>query len=122
MSITQDGHTTGVSSATCIAQVEGTVTEVLVDSKGLDYEEIPNVNFIGGNNKDVIVKAKMKIQPQVVEFDSTSSGGVLNTHTNRFVFTSPHGLKNAEKVIYSSDGTTPIGIGITPGNLVDSAP
>ena len=122
LSITQDGHTTGVSSATCIAQVEGTLTEVLVDSKGLDYEEIPNVNFIGGNNKDVIVKAKMKIQPQVVEFDSTSSGGVLNTHTNRFVFTSPHGLKNAEKVIYSSGGTTTIGIGITPGNLVDSAP
>ena len=122
LSIVQDGHTTGVTSATCIAQVEGTITEVLVDGKGLDYEEIPNVNFIGGNSKDVIIKAKMKIQPQEVEFDSTSSGGIVNTHTDRCVFATPHGFKNGEKIIYSSGGTTEIGIGITPGNLVDSAP
>ena len=122
LSIVQDGHTTGVTSAVCTTQVEGTITEVLVDSKGLDYEEIPNVNFIGGNSKDVIIEAKMKIQPQEVEFDSTSSGGVVNTHTDRCVFTTPHGFKNGEKIIYSSGGTTEIGIGITPGNLVDSAP
>ena len=122
LSIVQDGHTTGVTSATCITQVEGTITEVLVDGKGLDYEEIPNVNFIGGNSKDVIIKAKMKIQPQEVEFDSTSSGGIVNTHTDRCVFATPHGFKNGEKIIYSSGGTTEIGIGITPGNLVDSAP
>ena len=122
LSIVQDGHTTGVTSATCITQVEGTITEVLVDGKGLDYEEIPNVNFIGGNSKDVIIKAKMKIQSQEVEFDSTSSGGIVNTHTDRCVFATPHGFKNGEKIIYSSGGTTEIGIGITPGNLVDSAP
>ena len=122
LSITQDGHTVGVTSAICTAQVEGVITEVLVDAKGVDYEEIPNVTFNGGNSKDVDIQAKMKIQSQEVEFDSTSSGGIVNTHTDRFVFTNPHGFKNGEKIIYSSGGTTEIGIGITPGNLVDSAP
>ncbi len=120
IAVTQDGHT-GVG-ASVIAQVEGSLTEVLVDSEGLDYEEIPTVKIIGGNNDTAIIKAKMKVVHQEVEFDSTSTGGVVNTATDRLVFTEPHGFKHGEEIIYNANGSTTIGIGITPGNLVDTAP
>ena len=120
LSVTQDGHT-GVG-ASVIAQVEGKLREVLVDKEGLDYEEIPTVKISGGNNTTAVIKAKMKTVHHTVEFDATSSGGVVNTATDRFVFTKPHGLKDAEEIIYDVNGSSAIGIGVTPGSLVDTAP
>ena len=120
LSITQDGHT-GVA-ASVIAQVEGTLQEVLVDTEGLDYEDTPTVKIIGGNNTTAIAKAKMKFVHQTVEFDATSTGGVVNTATDRLVFPAPHGFKDAEEVIYDANGSSTIGIGVTPGTLVDTAP
>ena len=120
ISVTQDGHVG--SGASVIAHVEGTIEEVVMDTKGLDYEEIPNVRIVGGNNDTAILKAKMRIDHQVVEFDSTSAGSVVNTATDRFVFTSPHGLKNGEEIIYDANGSSTIGIGVTPGTLIDTAP
>ena len=120
LTVTQDGHT-GVA-ASVIAQVEGTLDEIYVDTEGFDYEETPTVKVIGGNNTTAIAKAKMKFVHQNVEFDSTSTGGVVNTATDRFIFPSPHGFKHGEEIIYQTQGSTGIGIGITPGVLVDSAP
>jgi len=120
LTVTQDGH--AGTAASVIAQVEGTLEEILVDTEGFDYEETPTVKIIGGNNTTAIAKAKMKFVNQTVEFDSTSTGGVVNTATDRFVFSSPHGFKNGEEIIYQTNGSTGIGIGITPGLLVDTAP
>ena len=120
ISVTQDGHVG--SGASVIAHGEGTIEEVVMDTKGLDYEEIPNVRIVGGNNDTAILKAKMRIDHQVVEFDSTSAGSVVNTATDRFVFTSPHGLKNGEEIINVANGSSTIGIGVTPGTLIDTAP
>ena len=118
--VKQDGHT-GVA-ASVIAQVEGILEEILVDTEGFDYEETPTVKVIGGNNTTAIAKAKMKFVHQTVEFDSTSTGGVVDTATDRFVFSQPHGFKHGEEIIYQTQGSTGIGIGITPGVLVDTAP
>ena len=120
ISVTQSGHS-GVG-ASVIAQVEGSLEDVFVDDRGLDYEETPNVKIVGGNNTTAILKAKMRTVYQNAEFDSTSTGTVVNTATDRFVFTEPHGFKDGEEIIYDANGSTPIGIGITPGNLVDTAP
>ena len=120
ISVSQDGHT-GLG-ASVIAHVEGSITEVVVDDKGQDYEETPTVKVIGGNNDTAIIKAKMKIDHQLVEFDSTSTATVVNTATDRLVFPSPHGSKDGEETIYDSTGSTPIGTCVTPGNLVDTAP
>ena len=76
----------------------------------------------GGNNDEAVAKAVMKITPQVLEFDSTTQGGIVNTATDRFVFSDPHGLLDSEEVIYTTSDTTPIGIGTTPGTLVDTSP
>ena len=120
LTVTQDGH--AGTAASVIAQLEGTLEEILVDTEGFDYEETPTVKVIGGNNTTAIAKAKMKFVHQTVEFDSTSTGGVVNTATDRFVFPSPHGFKHGEEIIYETKGSTGIGIGITPGVLVDTAP
>ena len=120
LSVTQDGHT-GVG-ASVIAQVEGTLQEILVDNGGLDYEDIPIVKIVGGNDTTAVAKAKMKQSHHIVEFDATSSGSVVNTATDRFVFAKPHGFKDGEEIIYDTGGSSPIGIGVTPGTLVDTAP
>ena len=118
--VAQDGH--AGAAASVIAQVEGTLDEILVDTEGFDYEETPTVKVIGGNNTSAIAKAKMKLVHQVVEFDSTSTGGVVNTATDRFIFPSAHGFEHGEEIIYETQGSTGIGIGITPGVLVDTSP
>ena len=120
LSVIQSGHTG--AGASVIAQVEGTLQEILVDTEGLEYEETPTVKIIGGNNTTAIAKAKMKFVNQTVEFDATSTGGVVNTATDRFVFSTPHGFKDAEEVIYDANGSSTIGIGVTPGTLIDTAP
>jgi len=120
LAVVQEGHT-GIG-ASVIANMEGSITEVLVDTEGDDYEEEPTVRAIGGNDTTAILKPKMKIVPHVVTFDSSSTGGVVNTATDRLVFKAPHALKDGEEVIYNTGGSDAIGIGTTPGNLVDNSP
>ena len=118
LSIQQNGHT-GVG-ASIIAHVSGALKEILVDTAGVDYKGTPDVKITGGNGQ-ASAEAKMKLAPRVVSFDSTSVGGVLNTSTNKFTFTETHGLKHGEEVIYGTDGSTTIGIGTTPGNLINKS-
>jgi len=120
LTVSQDGHVGAAASV--IAQVEGFLEEVLVDNEGSDFEEPPTVKVIGGNNTTAKVRAKMKFTHQVVEFDATSTGGVVNTSSNDLQFPAPHNFIAGEQVIYETLGSDPIGIGVTPGNLVDTAP
>ena len=118
ISMQQDGHT-GVG-ASVIAHVSGKLQEIQVTSRGLDYKGTPDVKIIGGNGQ-ATAEAKMRLAPHEVFFDSTSVGGVLNTSTDKFTFTEPHGFKHGEEVVYGTDGSTTIGIGTTPGNLVNKS-
>ena len=118
LSIQQTGHTG--AGASVVAHVTGPLTEFLVDTEGLDYTSRPDVKVTGGNG-ECIAEAKMKLVPHEVSFDSTTVGGIVNTTTNQFVFPTAHGFKDGETIIYSTDGSTNIGIGTTPGNLVDKS-
>ena len=118
LSIQQTGHTG--AGASVIAHVTGPLTEFLVDTEGLDYISKPDVKVTGGNG-ECIAEAKMKLAPHEVSFDSTTVGGIVNTTTNQFIFPTAHGFKDGETIIYSTDGSTTIGIGTTPGNLVDKS-
>jgi len=118
VSIQQNGHT-GIG-ASVIAHVSGKLEEIQVTSRGLDYKGTPDVKITGGNGQ-ATAEAKMRLAPHEVFFDSTSVGGVLNTSTDKFTFTEPHGFKHGEEVVYGTDGSTTIGIGTTPGNLVNKS-
>ena len=116
LSVQQAGHS-GVG-ASIVAHVSGTFEEILVDSPGIDYSITPAVKIEGGNGR-ASAEAKMKLAPREVSFDSTTVGGILNTSTNKFTFPEAHGFKHGEEIIYGTDGSTTIGIGTTPGNLID---
>ena len=115
LSVSQTGHS-GVG-ASVVSQLSGSIVDVLVDTPGVDYQEDPNVTILGGNNTSAVLKPKMKLTPQVVEFDSTTTGGVVDTSLNKFVFKTPHGLKPGEEIIYNTNNTDAIGIGTTPGTV-----
>ena len=119
LSVSQTGHS-GVG-ASVVPQVSGTIIDVLVDTPGVDYQEDPNVTISGGNNTSAVLRPKMKLTPQVVEFDSTTTGGVVNTSLNKFSFKTAHGLKAGEEVVYTTNNTDAIGIGTTPGKLINDA-
>ena len=118
LSLYQDGHTGAGSSV--IAHVSGSIKEILVDTEGLDYIEAPTV-YISGGNGSAKAEAKMKLVSHQVDFDSTSTGGVVNTVTNQLVFPQAHGFKNGEEIVYNTRGTTPIGIATSPGTLINGA-
>ena len=119
LAVVQDGHT-GIG-ASVVANMEGSITEIFVDTEGDDYQEDPTVRAVGGNDNISILKPKMKFVSHVVTFDSSSTGGVVNTAMDRLQFKAPHALKDGEEVIYNTGGSDPIGIGTTPGTLIDNA-
>jgi hypothetical protein len=119
LSVSQSGHTGAGSSI--IPHLQGELKEIIVDSSGLDYLEEPKVIISGGNSKGYLAKAKMKLVSHDIEFNSSSIGGVVNTSTDIFNFPEAHGIKNAEEIIYLTNGTTSIGIGTTPGTLINEA-
>ena len=114
ISIQQNGHV-GVG-ASAIAHVGGEIKEIQVTSRGLDYKITPDVKITGGNGQ-ASAEAKMKLAPHEVFFDSTSVGGILNTSTDKFTFTEPHGFKQGEEVVYKTDGSTTIGIAVSYTHL-----
>jgi hypothetical protein len=118
LSVYQSGHA-GVG-ASVVAHMSGQIREILVDDPGLDYVETPTVSITGGNGR-ILAEAKMKKVAHEVTFDSTSTGGVVNTSTDKFTLATAHGFKHGEEIIYNTDGTTAIGIGTTPGTLISGA-
>jgi len=118
LSVYQDGHS-GVG-ASVIAHVSGTIQEILVDTEGLDYTSTPTV-YISGGNGSATAEAKMKLVAHQVDFDSTSTGGIVDTVTDKITFSEAHGFKHGEEIIYDTRGTTPIGLGTTPGTLINGA-
>jgi len=119
LSVTQTGHS-GVGCS-AITHVQGELVDILVDTEGLDYTNIPTVSITGGNDTSAIARAQMKFVDQEVEFDSTSQAGIVNVISDRFVFPKPHGFKHGEEIIYQSNDSDAIGIGTTPGKLIDQA-
>jgi hypothetical protein len=118
LSVVQSGH--GGAGSSVIAHVSGTIKEILVDTEGLDYTSTPTVYITGGNGS-AKAEAKMKLISHQVDFDSTTTGGIVDTVTDKITFPEAHGFKHGEEVVYNTRGTTPIGIATSPGTLINGA-
>ena len=118
LSVFQDGHAGAGSSV--IAHVSGTIQEILVDTEGLDYTSTPAVYITGGNGS-AVAETKMKLVSHQIDFDSTTTGGIVDTVTDKLTFPEAHGFKNGEEIVYNTRGTTPIGIATAPGTLINGA-
>jgi hypothetical protein len=118
LSVYQDGHSGAGSSV--ITHVSGSIQEILVDTEGLDYTTTPTV-YISGGNGSASAEAKMKLVSHQVDFDSTSTGGIVDTVTDKITFPEAHGFKHGEEIVYNTRGTTPIGLGTAPGTLINGS-
>ena len=113
LSIQQTGHVG--AGASVVAQVKGKITDILVIDRGTDYIDVPDVVITGGNGK-AYAEAQLRKQQHVVTFDAASGSGVVSTASSEFTFKFPHRLKNTDEIIYSSNGTTEIGINTAEGS------
>ena len=106
------------SGATGFAAVEGSVSELRLLDSGFDYEEIPTVTINGGNGTGAKIDVLMKQISHSVDFFADANIHQGQTYAwvsltdNTIGFNTYHKFRNAERVIYQTNGQTPIG-GIT---------
>ena len=106
------------TGATGYAAVEGSLSELRLLSRGFDYEETPTITLSGGNGSGAVVDVNMKLITHSVDFfaDANIHGGQtaswVNLTDNIIGFNTYHKFRDLEKIIYKTNGQTPIG-GIT---------
>lgn len=70
---------------------------------GFDYVETPVVNISGGNGNNARASVNTKLITHKVNFDALANGSI-NLTTNVIGFSTFHKFRNAERVIYKSNG------------------
>lgn len=93
--------------------VEGSIKEVLVDPQKVSLDRVVSVSVSGGNGKGAILEPIVSDQFKEVEFKASQStvGGGVDISNETITFLQPHGFVGGEKIIYSSNGNLPLGIG-----------
>jgi len=99
------------SGATGYCAVNGNLSEIRIINSGFDYEEPPIINITGGNGVNAKALANMKLITHQVSFNSQSNAALvaLGSTLSTIGFTTYHKLRNAEKVIYRTNGETSVG-------------
>ena len=106
------------SGVTGFAAVEGSLSELRLLDAGFDYEETPTITISGGNGSGAEVSVNMKQITHSVDFfadvniQQGQTASWVNLTDNTIGFNTYHKFRNGEKVIYKTNGQTPIG-GIT---------
>ena len=106
------------TGATGYAAVSGSLSELRIIDEGFDYEETPTVTISGGNGEGAVVETNMKQIDHSSEFfaDANIQQGQTTSWVsltdNTIGFNTYHKFRNAEEIIYKTNGQTPIG-GIT---------
>ena len=89
--------------------VVGSLDRIEIVDPGFDYLDDPVITISGGNGSGSFVKPNLIEFDHFVEFNSTSPAGHINLTNNTVGFSSYHKFRNAEKVIYNSQGGTDVG-------------
>jgi hypothetical protein len=99
--------------------VIGGLERIDIIDPGFDYLEDPTIDIIGGNGSGASAKVNLASFDHSVSFNSIGSAGLVKLNpTNTIGFSSYHKFRDAEEVIYVTDGQSPIVGGIsTIGNL-----
>ena len=99
------------SGATGYCAVNGSLSEIRIIDPGFDYEETPIISITGGNGTNAKALANMKSITHEINFNSQSNAALvgLGSTLSTIGFTTYHKLRNAEKVIYKTNGETSVG-------------
>ncbi len=107
------------SNANGYCSVIGGLERIDIIDPGFDYIEDPQINIAGGNGFEASAKANLVSFDHNVSFNSIASAGLVKLDpTNTIGFSSYHKFRDAEEVVYVTDGQSPIVGGIsTIGDL-----
>ncbi len=105
--------------------LSGTITKIEVDKQQFNINKIISVNISGGNGTASLEPVVVK-KSRTLTFDgrrtSEANVGGINTTTDEVIFTENHGFENGQTIIYKSpDKNKGIGIGLTPGMLINNS-
>ena len=92
------------SGATGYAGLTGSLEAIRVIDEGFDYEDTPLIKISGGNGKDAAASVNTKLKDHAPLFNSEGVAGYIGLSTNTIGFSTYHKFRNAEKVIYITDG------------------
>jgi hypothetical protein len=102
------------SGATVYCSVIGGLERIDIIDPGFDYLEDPNINITGGNGLGASAVANLISFDHSVSFNSQGSAGLVKLNpTNTIGFSSYHKFRDAEEVVYITDGQSPIIGGIS---------
>jgi len=103
------------SGANAYCSVSGQLERIDIIDPGFDYVEDPIITISGGNGSGATVKANLTDFDHSVEFNSIESASLVNLTNNTIGFSSHHKFRDAEEIIYSTQGGTNVG-GLTTGS------
>jgi hypothetical protein len=92
------------SGATGYCEVEGSLVRIDVIDGGFDYLSEPIISITGGIGTGAIAKADMISVFHTVPFNSSPSSGFVDLSNNTIAFSTYHKFRDAERVIYRTDG------------------
>jgi len=98
------------SGAKANCSVIGSLKRIDIVDPGFDYLDTPQISISGGNGYGAIAKANLVSFEHRVTFNSQSSSELVKLNpTNTIAFSDYHKFRNAEEVIYITDGQNSIG-------------
>jgi hypothetical protein len=107
--------------ATGFCAVKGSLKQIRIVDPGFDYAETPIIKITGGNGIGAKAYAGMKLIDHQATFSSENKSEQVSLSNDTIGFSTYHKFRNAEKVIYITNGQQAIGIGTTPGTLTNNS-
>ena len=103
--------------------ISGSIKEVIVDPQNFNIKDILSIDAVGGGNGKAVLEPLILSKSRDVEFNAQleAAGGGISSTTNTVTFLTEHGFTNHQEVIYNSNGSKGIGVGIGTSTLVTNA-
>lgn len=90
------------ASATC--SVKGVLERIDIIDPGFDYISKPIITITGGNGYGAKADVNTKFIDYSVSFNATSESAFVNLTNGAIGFSTYHKFRNAEKIVYKTDG------------------
>ena len=118
VSIVSTISSTGGSGAKANLSLVGKVEEIKIEDAGFDFLEEPIITLSGGGGFGCKLKARLLPITHKVEFDAGVTGyaganstiTIINTTNNSFRIENKHKFRDADEVVYRTNGNTEIPI------------
>ena len=96
------------TGASVHCSVIGGLERIDIIDPGFDYLEEPVITITGGNGTGAIAKTKLVSFDHSVDFNSQSNAGLVNLTNNTIGLSSYHKFRDAEEIVYITNGGTAV--------------